>query len=47
MAMKTKALTPEKAEKLRLKREKEIIKWEKEKKRPQHSFYMAFLVFII
>lgn len=45
--MKTKTLTPEKAEKLRLKREKEIIKWEKEKKRPQHSFYMAFLVFII
>lgn len=45
--MKTKVLTPEKSQRLRLKREKEIRKWEKEKARPQSSFYMSFLVFII
>ncbi len=45
--MKTKALTPEKVEKLRVKNEKEIRKWEKEKAKPKNSYYMAFLVLII
>ena len=45
--MKSKTLTYAQAEKLSLKREKEIRKWEKEKTRPQGHFYMAFLVFII
>ena len=47
MKMKTKTLTPAQTEKLRLKREKEIRKWEKEKAKPKQGFYMAFLVFII
>lgn len=47
MKAKTKTLTPEKMEKLRLKREKEIRKWEREKARPKRGFYMALLVFII
>ena len=45
--MKTKELTHEKAQKLLLKREKEIQKWEKEKVRPKTNVYMALLVFII
>lgn len=34
-------------EKLQRKREKEIIKWEKEKARPRKNLYFAYLVFII
>lgn len=45
--MKTKELTPEKAAKMALKREKEIKKWEKEKARPKRNYYMAYLVLII
>lgn len=42
--MKTK-LT--KNEKLQLKREKEILKWEKEKLRPKRNYYFIYLVLII
>ncbi len=45
--MKTKVITPEMAEKQRLKREKEITKWEKEKARPKRNTYFLYLVFII
>ena len=43
----TKTLTPEKLRKQQAKREKEILKWEKEKARPKKSYYFAYLVFII
>ncbi len=45
--MATKTLTPEKLRKQQAKREKEILKWEKEKARPKKSYYFAYLVFII
>ena len=45
--MKTKVMTPEKLEKIRVKREKEIAKWEKEKARPKRNYYFAYLVLII
>lgn len=45
--MKTKTMTPEKLKKIQSKREKEIVKWEKEKSRPKKSYYFAYLVFII
>ena len=47
MKMKTKTLTPAQTKKLRLKREKEIRKWEKEKARPKRNYYFAYLVLII
>ncbi len=40
-------MTAEKLEKLRLRREKEIAKWEKEKARPKKNMYFVYLVFII
>lgn len=40
-------MTAEKLEKLRLRREKEIAKWEKEKVRPKKNMYFVYLVFII
>lgn len=40
-------MTAEKLEKLRLRREKEIAKWEKEKARPKKNIYFVYLVFII
>ena len=43
----TKTLTPEKLRRQQAKREKEILKWEKEKARPKKSYYFAYLVFII
>ncbi len=45
--MKTKEMTPEKLAKLSIRREKEILKWEKEKARPKKNLYFAYLVFII
>lgn len=45
--MKAKELTPEKLAKLSVRREKEILKWEKEKARPKKNLYFAYLVFII
>lgn len=45
--MKTKEYTPQKLEKLRLRREKEIKKWEKEKARPKRNYYFVYLVLII
>ncbi|MBQ9945534.1 MAG: MFS transporter [Clostridia bacterium] len=45
--MKEKALPPEKAQKQRIKVEKEIKKWEKEKSRPKGRFYIPYLIFII
>ncbi len=45
--MKEKVITPEKAEKIRLRREKEIKKWEKQKARPKGKFYIPYLIFII
>lgn len=45
--MKTKAMTPEKVEKLAAKRKKEIAKWEREKARPKKNMYFAYLVLII
>ena len=45
--MKTKEMTPDKLEKARIKREKEIKKWEKEKARPKRNTYFIYLIFII
>lgn len=45
--MKEKVITPEKAQKLRIKREKEIKKWEKQQSRPKGKFYIPYLIFII
>ncbi len=47
ITMKTKVITPEMAEKQRLKREKEIAKWEREKARPKRNMYFVYLVLII
>lgn len=40
-------VTAEKLAKQKLKREKEILKWEKEKARPKRNMYFVYLVFII
>lgn len=45
--MKTAQLTPDKLSKLRDRREKEILRWEKEKAKPKKNFYFIYLVFII
>ena len=45
--MKTKELSPEKLQKLRVKREKEIRKWEREKAKPKRDYYLVYLIFII
>ncbi len=45
--MKTKEMSPEKLQKIALRREKEIAKWEKEKARPKKDMYFIYLVFII
>ena len=45
--MKTKTVTPEKLAKISARREKEILKWEKEKARPKKNMYFVYLVFII
>ena len=45
--LKAKELTPEKLAKLSVRREKEILKWEKEKARPKKNVYFAYRVFII
>ncbi len=45
--MKEKVITPEKLLKQQQKREKEILKWEKEKARPKRNTYFIYLVFII
>jgi len=45
--MKSKNFTPEKLQKIRLRKEKEIRKWEKEKARPKRNFYFVYLVLII
>ncbi len=42
-----KIMTAEKLKKLEQKRQKEILKWEKQKARPKSRFYFAYLVFII
>ena len=40
-------MTADKLEKLKIRREKEIEKWEKEKARPKKNMYFVYLVFII
>ena len=45
--MSNKAISPEKARKQQLRKEKEIRKWEKEKARPKRSYYIVYLIFII
>ncbi len=45
--MKKKELTPEKIEKMKKRREKEIKKWEKEKARPKGRFYLPYLIFLL
>lgn len=45
--MKKKVYTQEQLLKLQKKRDKEILKWEKEKAKPKKSYYFAYLVFII
>ncbi len=42
-----KVLTPEKMQRMQMKREKEIAKWEKEKARPKRNTYIIYLIFII
>ena len=46
-AMQLKEMTAEKLQKMQVKREKEIRKWEKEKARPKKNMYFAYLVLII
>ncbi len=43
----TREVTAEKLAKQKLRREKEILKWEKEKARPKRNMYFVYLVFII
>ncbi len=45
--MATKVISPEKQERLRLRREKEIKKWEREKARPKRNLYFVYLVLLI
>lgn len=45
--MKTKELTAEKKQKQMQKRSREIQRWEREKMRPKHNYYLVYLVFII
>lgn len=45
--MSKKQLTPEKARKRLLRREKEILKWKKEKQKPRRNLYFVYLVLII
>ncbi len=45
--MRVKELTPEKQQKLLMKRQREIKHWEKEKARPKRNLYFVYLVFII
>ncbi|MBQ8227796.1 MAG: MFS transporter [Clostridia bacterium] len=45
--MRVKEITPEKQQKIILKRQKEIARWEKEKARPKKNLYFVYLVFII
>lgn len=45
--MKAKVMSPEKLQKAAIRREKEILKWEKEKARPKKNYYFAYLVLII
>lgn len=45
--MKTKMLSPEKLQKMQLRRQKEIEKWEKEQSRPKRNYYFAYIVLII
>lgn len=45
--MKTAQITPEKLSKIKARREKEILRWEKEKAKPKRNFYFVYLVFII
>ena len=45
--MKTKVYTPEQLEKKRIKKEKEIKRWEKQQARPKGKTYFWYLVLII
>lgn len=45
--MKRKQITPEKQQKILLRRQKEIARWEREKARPKRNMYFVYLVFII
>lgn len=45
--MKQKVLTPEQLQKRALKKQREIVKWEKEKARPKKSYYIFYLIFIV
>lgn len=45
--MKIKQITPEKQQKILLRRQKEIARWEREKARPKRNMYFIYLVFII
>ena len=45
--MAAKVLLPEKLEKQRIRREKEIKKWEREKARPRTNLYFVYLVLLI
>ncbi len=43
----SKAMTAEKLQKVQLRREKEIMKWEKEKAKPKRNTYFIYLILII
>ncbi len=45
--MKKKTLTEEKIQKIALKKQKEIQKWEREKARPKRNGYLLYLVFLV
>ena len=47
MSAMKREVTAEKLAKQKLRREKEILKWEKEKARPKRNMYFVYLVFII
>lgn len=44
---KQRALAYQSKQKAKLKRQKEIARWEKEKARPKHKYYIVYLIFII
>lgn len=45
--MSAKDLSPEKQQKVALRKQREIAKWEKEKARPKRSTYLIYMVFLI
>ncbi len=45
--MKQKVQTPEQLQKIAVRKQKEIAKWEREKARPKKNYYIFYLIFIV